>query len=80
MKVEQGREAVWAHAKESGLADDIARIAKHFEIKDINIFTPNDGGKLTYLVERPIKRHRITVATKPDGSLDDHLKSLRKKK
>lgn len=80
MKVEQGREAVWAHAKESGLADDIARIAKHFDIKDINIFTPGDGGKLTYLVDRPRKYHRVAVAALPDKSLDEHLKSLRKKK
>ena len=35
MKVEQGREAVWSHAKETGMADDIARIAKIFDLADV---------------------------------------------
>lgn len=39
MKVEQGREAVWNHAKETGMADDIARIAKIFDLADVSIIS-----------------------------------------
>lgn len=52
MKVEQGREAVWNHAKETGMADDIARIAKIFDLADVSIIS---NGKMTYLHERPRK-------------------------
>lgn len=37
MIVETGRAAVWQHAKEAGISDDIVKIAKHFDIKDISI-------------------------------------------
>jgi len=56
MKVESGRDAVWQHAEEAGLQDDIKRIAAFFPIADIAIHTP---GKLTYLKEKPVKYHRI---------------------
>lgn len=64
MKVEQGREAVWQHAKECGMSEDIARIAKFFEIKDVSIIS---NGKMTYLHERPRKMHRVpAIPTKID--------------
>lgn len=56
MKVESGREAVWQHAKECGMSEDIARIAKFFDIKDVSIIS---NGKMTYLHERPRKMHRV---------------------
>lgn len=64
MRVEQGREAVWNHAKETGLADDIARIAKTFDLADVSIIS---NGKMTYLHERPRKMHRVpAIPTKID--------------
>lgn len=64
MKVEQGREAVWNHAKETGMADDIARIAKIFDLADVSIIS---SGKMTYLHERPRKMHRVpAIPTKID--------------
>ena len=64
MKVEQGREAVWQHAKECGMSEDIARIAKFFDIKDVSII---GNGKMTYLHERPSKMHRVpAIPTKID--------------
>lgn len=65
MKVEQGREAVWQHAKECGMAEDIARIAKFFDIKDVSII---GNGKMTYLHERPRKVHRVPAI--PTGKID----------
>lgn len=56
MKIEKGRSAVWQHAAETGMQDDIKRIAAIFDIDDIAIHTP---GKLTYLKERPHKYIRI---------------------
>lgn len=64
MKVEQGREAVWKHAKETGIADDIARISKVFDLADVSIIS---SGKMTYLHERPRKMHRVpAIPTKID--------------
>ena len=64
MKVEQGREAVWQHAKECGMSEDIARIAKVFDIKDVSII---GNVKMTYLHERPRKMHRVpAIPTKID--------------
>ena len=64
MKVEQGREAVWNHAKETGMADDIALIAKFFDLADVSIIS---NGKMTYLHERPRKMHRVpAIPTKID--------------
>jgi len=80
MDIREGRAAVWEHAKECGIDKDIALIAKHFDIKEINIFTPGDGGKLTYLSERPRKLHKIAVAAKPEKTLDQNLKEARGKK
>lgn len=80
MEIREGREAVWEHANECGIREDIARIAKHFDIKEINIFTPGGGGKLTYLNERPRKFHKIAVAAKPEKTLDQYLKDARGKK
>ncbi|EFH8163156.1 hypothetical protein L6019_RS23620 [Escherichia coli] len=56
MITESGREAVWHHAQEAGIQDDIRRIAAHFPIEDIAIFTP---GKLTWLKTPPRKYTRI---------------------
>ncbi|QEG07322.1 hypothetical protein CPT_Shelby_061 [Klebsiella phage Shelby] len=64
MIVETGRDAVWQHSKEAGISDDIVKIAKYFDIKDISIIF---GGKLTYLHERPVKRTRIAVATRAEA-------------
>lgn len=64
MKVEQGRQAVWDHAKECGIAEDIARIAKYFDIADISIIS---GDKMTFLNELPRKMHRVpAIPTKID--------------
>lgn len=65
MKVEQGREAVWNHAKETGLAEDIARIAKTFDLADVSIIS---NGKMTYLNERPRKMYRVPAI--PTGKID----------
>lgn len=57
MKEERGRAAVWEHAAEAGMQEDIKRIAAVFPIADVAIFTP---GKLTYLDQRPTKpKHTI---------------------
>lgn len=56
MKVEVGRQAVWQHAKECGIAEDIARIAKIFTLSDVSII---GNGKLSYIDERPRKVHRV---------------------
>ena len=64
MIVETGRAAVWQHAKEAGISDDIVKIAKHFDIKDISIIF---GGKLTYLHERPVKRTRVATRAEADA-------------
>lgn len=64
MKVEQGREAVWNHAKECGIADDIKKIAQYFDIADVSIIS---GDKMTFLKERPRKMVRVpAVPTKID--------------
>lgn len=64
MIVESGRSAVWQHAKEAGINDDIVMISKYFDIKDISIVF---NGKFTYLHERPLKRTRIAVATRAEA-------------
>lgn len=64
MKIESGKQAVWQHAKEAGMSDDISLIAKYFEIKEVNIFTPENGGKLTFIEQRLPKKDRIAVVTK----------------
>lgn len=56
MKVETGRQAVWQHAKECGLDEKIALIAKYFDIKDVSII---GNGKMTYIEERPRKMYRV---------------------
>lgn len=56
MKRDVGREAVWQHAAEAGIQDDIRKIASYFPIDDIAIFTP---GKLTFLKQKPQKYTRI---------------------
>lgn len=64
MKVETGKQAVWQHAKECGISEDIARIAKFFDIKDVSII---GNEKMTYLHERPRKMHRVpAIPTKID--------------
>lgn len=64
MKVETGKQAVWQHAKECGMSEDIALIAKVFDIKDVSII---GNGKMTYLHERPRKMHRVpAIPTKID--------------
>ena len=56
MIVEQGKQAVWNHAKEVGMSEDIALIAKYFTIKDVSII---GNGKLTYMEDMPRKTHRV---------------------
>lgn len=64
MQIEQGRQAVWQHAQEAGLADDIKLIASFFDIKDVCIITP---GKMTFIEDRPRKMHRVpAIPTKID--------------
>lgn len=64
MKVEQGREAVWQHINEMGMADDIKKIAQYFDIADISVI---GGGKMTFLKEKPRKMHRVpAIPTKID--------------
>lgn len=64
MKVEQGREAVWQHINEMGMADDIKKIAQYFDIADISVIC---GGKMTFLKEKPRKMHRVpAIPTKID--------------
>lgn len=58
MEIERGRAAVWKHAEEAGMQDDIKRVAALFDIADIAIFTP---GKMTYLDQRPMKVTRVRV-------------------
>lgn len=74
MVVTQGREAVWQHAKEAGLQDDIKLIAKYFDIKDVSIIY---GGKMTYIEERPRRSHRIAVVAKPPHPMEWYLKQAR---
>ena len=77
MKVEQGREAVWNHAKETGMADDIARIAKIFEISDVSIIS---NGKMTYLHERPRKMHRVPATPTGKDDIYKHIEKTREQK
>lgn len=78
MKVEQGREAVWNHAKECGIADDIKKIAQYFDIADVSIIS---GDKMTFLNERPRKMHRVpAIPTKIDfKSVIDNSREKRKR-
>lgn len=79
MQVESGREAVWQHAKECGMAEDIARIAKIFDIKDVSII---GKGKMTYLHERPRKMHRVPAIPTGKGDLKaliDQTKEVKKR-
>nr|CAK1257616.1 unknown function [Klebsiella phage vB_Ko_K29PH164C1] len=75
--VESGREAVWQHAKEAGIAKDIALIAKYFDIKDISIVF---NGKFTFLHERPRRVKRICVAAAAPHDLKWYLADARTKK
>lgn len=62
--VETGKQAVWNHCKEAGISDDIALIAKYFDIKDICLIF---NGKMTYIEERPRRVHRVpAVPTRID--------------
>lgn len=56
MQIKTGKAEVWQHAKECGLDEAIALIAKYFEIKDVSII---GNGKLTYIDERPRKMVRV---------------------
>lgn len=78
MKVEQGREAVWNHAKECGIADDIKKIAQYFDIADVSIIS---GDKMTFLKERPRKMVRVpAIPTKIDfKSVIDNSREKRKR-
>lgn len=73
MEIKQGKAEVWQHAKECGIDQDIALIAKYFEIKEVNIFTPDNGGKLTFIDQRMVKRHRVAVATKSTATTKDMI-------
>lgn len=59
---------MWQHCKEAGIDGDIATIAKHFDIAEINVYTP---GKLTYINDRMRKMVRINVATESGVKLKD---------
>lgn len=74
MITEKGREAVWRHAGEAGLQDDIKLIAQYFDIKDVSIIY---GGKLTYIEELPRKTNRIAVETKSNLTPADLVKKSR---
>lgn len=64
MKVEEGRQAVWQHAKELGMDQKIAQIAKMFDVKDVSII---GNGKMTFTGERPRKMVRVpAIPTKVD--------------
>ena len=67
---DQGKQAVWQHAKETGLAEGIAAIAKHFDIKDVCVI---GNGKITYIEEMPRKTTRIAVATKADKAIKEYI-------
>lgn len=77
MIVEQGREAVWKHAKETGMADDIARIAKVFDLSDVSII---GNGKMTYLNERPRKVHRVPAVPTGKAPVKDFIDQTKQPK
>lgn len=80
MLVESGRQAVWQHAKECGIADDLALIAKYFDIAEVNIFA---NGKLTYINDRLRKMHRVPASPTNKfyrGHLADEMKKFKGKK
>jgi hypothetical protein len=77
MNIESGRQAVWQHAKEAGISDDISLIAKYFDIKEVNIFTPENGGKLTFIEQRLAKHDRIAVATKTSMTTKDVINTAK---
>lgn len=77
MKVETGRQAVWQHAKECGLDEGIALIAKHFDIKDVSII---GNGKMTYIEERPRKMHRVPAIPSIEFFREERAKELAAKK
>ena len=52
----QGKREVWEHAKECGISDDIALIAKYFDIKDVSIIS---NGKISFMEDMPRKMHRV---------------------
>lgn len=70
MIVETGRDAVWTHCGEGGIQDDIKKISRFFDIKDISVVY---NGKFSYMDERPRKYVRV----KPGVSIDvnEFLKS-----
>lgn len=78
MRVEQGREAVWQHINEMGMAEDIKKIAQYFDIADISVI---GGGKMTFLKEKPRKMVRVpAIPTKIDfKSVIDNSREKRKR-
>lgn len=52
----QGKHEVWQHAKEVGMSEDIALIAKYFDIKDVSII---GGGKISFMEDMPRKMKRV---------------------
>ena len=77
MEIIQGREAVWQHAKEAGLQEDIKLISKYFDIKDVSIIF---GGKMTYIIDKPRKTTRIAVAAKPTMTTADAIKEAKERR
>lgn len=63
MITESGRQAVWQHAQECGIADDIKQIAKFFEISEVNIFA---NGKFTYINDKLRKMIRVPAHPSPE--------------
>lgn len=76
MKVETGRQAVWQHAKELGMDEKIAQIAKMFDVKDVSII---GNGKMTYTHERPRKMHRVPAIPTGKGDVQKALAEMREK-
>ncbi|QVW27759.1 hypothetical protein [Hafnia phage Pocis76] len=78
MKIETGKQAVWQHAKECGMDEKIALIAKYFDIKDVSII---GNGKMTYVDERPRKTHRVPAIPISEGlTTEGIIEEARKEK
>lgn len=56
MKVTKGKNETWQLAKEGGLDEGIAKIARYFDIKDVCVIV---GDKMSYVEERPRRVYRV---------------------
>lgn len=70
----QGKREVWEHAKECGISDDIALIAKYFDIKDVSIIS---NGKISFMEDMPRKciefqqLHHLSFTAKRERELSE---------